>query len=104
MKIAHNVASILVGWEPGEYGRPRDNDLPWPPDLGALALDQEASDMMDELIDEVLMLTSASDVCVCKLFTCIVNVCLWLSVQIPSDIVSISTATAVVYRILALGS
>ena len=59
-----------MGWDVGEYGRTRDTDLPWPADLGALALDPEASEIMDKLIDEVLNLNSASDVRVHEFYLC----------------------------------
>ena len=59
-----------MGWDVGAYGRTRDTDLPWPPDLGALALDPEASEIMDNLIDEVLNLNSASDVRVHEFYFC----------------------------------
>ena len=67
MNIAKNVASLVVGWELGEYGKPRDIPLPWPPDLSALALDTELAQMMNKIMEDTLNLNSASDVTVvCK--------------------------------------
>ena len=67
MNIAKNVASLVVGWELGEYGKPRDAPLPWAPDLSALALDTELAQMMNKIMEDTLNLNSASDVSVmCK--------------------------------------
>lgn len=65
--IAKTVASLVVGWEEGEYGKPRNNRLPWPPDLSSLGFDGELADTMKQIMEDTLNLNSASDVTVvCK--------------------------------------
>ena len=67
MNIATNIASLALGWPLGEYGKPRDTPLPWPPDLNALGSDADLTATMNKIMDDTLNLNSASDVTlVCK--------------------------------------
>ena len=67
MNIATNIASLALGWPLGEYGKPRDTPLPWPPDLNALGSDADLMATMNKIMDDTLNLNSASDVTlVCK--------------------------------------
>ena len=65
MNIAKNVDSLVVGWELGEYGKPRDTPLPWPPDLSALALDTELAQMMNNPLNTTSFVCVSTRVCVC---------------------------------------
>jgi hypothetical protein len=67
MNIATNIASLALGWPLGEYGKPRDTPLPWPPDLNALGSDADLTATMNKIMDDTLNLNSASDV---TLYTC----------------------------------
>ncbi len=62
LKIATNVANLALGWPLGEYGKPRDTPLPWPPDLNALGSDADLTATINKIMDDTLNLNSASDV------------------------------------------
>lgn len=74
-KKAKNAASVLVGWDVGEYGRPRDSAGPFPPTLAALNLDDASYATLTNIIDKTLHIHSASDVSVRVCACLLVEVC-----------------------------